>query len=89
MMSDGKAANENEQPAHKADPIAAKEAPPHKRKRLVDKAVEATFPASNPPLLYGRRGDGRPAQGHRQARRGREGEIVRCPQQPPLASRNS
>jgi hypothetical protein len=52
-----------DQPAHKADPIAAKEAHPAKRERLVDKAVEATFPASDPPSYMGGAATGGPRKG--------------------------
>jgi hypothetical protein len=50
----------NAKPEHKVDHIAAKEAPPHKREKLIDKAVEDTFPASDPPSYMGGAATGGP-----------------------------
>jgi len=62
-MSASEATRENDRPIHKADPIAAKEARPEKREKLVDKAVEATFPASDPPSYMGGMATGGPRKG--------------------------
>ncbi len=47
-------------PEHKVDHVAAKEAAPPKREKLIDKAVEDTFPASDPPSYMGGAATGGP-----------------------------
>ena len=49
-----------EEREHKVDHVAAKEAPPHKREKLIDKAVEDSFPASDPPSYMGGAATGGP-----------------------------
>jgi len=47
----------------KTDRVAAKEAPPAKREKLIDEAVEGTFPASDPPSYMGGAATGGPRKG--------------------------
>jgi hypothetical protein len=67
MQTMDKAGREAHQKVGETDHVAAKEASPQDREKLVDEAVEATFPASDPPSYMGgaatggpRRGTGRP-----------------------------
>jgi hypothetical protein len=47
----------------RADLIAAKEASPAEREKLIDEAVEETFPASDPPSYMGGAAIGGPRRG--------------------------
>ena len=50
-------------PLHKADNVTAKSASPSKREKLVDEALEKTFPASDPPSYMGGSTTGGPRRG--------------------------
>ncbi len=57
-------ASRETEPLHRADPVAAKDAEaPRKREKLVDDALEKTFPASDPPSYVGGSATGGPKKG--------------------------
>ena len=63
MQPMDKARPEAREKAAKTDHVAAKEASPRQREKLVDEAVEATFPASDPPSYMGGAATGGPRPG--------------------------
>jgi hypothetical protein len=63
MQTMDKDAPEAREKMGETDHIAAKEASPRNREKLVDEAVEATFPASDPPSYMGGAATGGPRRG--------------------------
>jgi hypothetical protein len=67
MQSMDKARSEAQKKAGKTDHVAAKKASPRDREKLVDEAVEATFPASDPPSYMGGAATGGPRSSKRRS----------------------
>jgi hypothetical protein len=57
----------NDTPLQEKDKVAAKDAAKAKRERLVDNAIEDSFPASDPPSFMGASATGVPRKGKRKS----------------------